>query len=101
MLELSNDIDEDAWIDDTIPHEFNYFSTYDDIFEYLGVHSKFPKSNEKFKVSDVLNEYAYFGQEINFHEVLQVQPLDEDEDLLPNIEDVPSLLPMKSDLTFP
>ena len=67
----------------------------------MGARYELPRSNEKCKASYVINEYAYFGQEINFYEVLQVQPLDEDEDLLPNIEDAPSLLSNKNDLIFP
>ena len=69
MVELSDDIDRDAWIDNSIPLEFDYFSTNDDLLEYLGTHSKLPKSNKKHEASYILNEYAYFGQEINFHEV--------------------------------
>ena len=92
MIELSNDIDEDTWIDNTIPLEFDCFSIDDDILEYLGVHSEFTKSNKKYKACYILNEYAYFGQEVNFHEVLQVQPFDVDEDTFPSMEELPSLL---------
>ena len=45
------------------------------------------RSNEKYKASYVLNEYAYFGQEVNFYKVLQVQPLDTHEDELPSMEE--------------
>lgn len=93
MIELSNDIDKDIWIDTTLPLAFYYFSIDDDLLEYLGAYFELPKSNKKCKASYVLNEYAYLGQEINFHEVLQVQPLDEDEESIPNIKDSPSLLP--------
>lgn len=47
LIELSNDIDVDTWIDDSIPLEFDCFSTYDDLLEYLGAHLELPKSNEK------------------------------------------------------
>ena len=40
----------------------------------------------KCKATYILNEYAYFGQEINFHEVLQVQPLDGAQDEVPSME---------------
>lgn len=72
MVELSDDIDENTWINHTLPLAFDYFSIDNDIIEHLGAHLEFPKSNEKCKASYVLNEYAYFGQEINFYEVLQV-----------------------------
>lgn len=39
MIELCDDIDEDLWIDDTIPIEFDYFATDDDMMEYMGAHS--------------------------------------------------------------
>ena len=51
MIELSNDIDEDTWIDNTLSLAFDYFSTDDDLIEYLRVHSKFLKSNKKCKAS--------------------------------------------------
>lgn len=60
LIELSNVIDEDLWIDHTIPLEFDYFNTDDDILEYLGGNSKLPKFNEKWKTSYILSEYAYF-----------------------------------------
>jgi len=43
MIELYDDIDEDLWIDDTIPLEFDYFSTYDDLLEYMGYIHNYPK----------------------------------------------------------
>jgi len=61
LIKLYNDIDEDLWINDTIPLEFDFFNTNDDILEYLGVHLELSKSNEKYKISYILNEYAYFG----------------------------------------
>lgn len=47
LLELLDDIDKDLWVDDTIPLEFIFLNSDDDIFEYLGAHSKLPKSNER------------------------------------------------------
>jgi len=38
LIELSNDIDEYLWIDDTIPLEFDCFNIDDDILEYMGAH---------------------------------------------------------------
>lgn len=70
MLKLVDEIDEETWIDHTLPLTFDCFSTDDDLVEYLGAHSKLSKSNEKCDASYVLNEYAYFGQEVNFHDVL-------------------------------
>jgi len=78
MIELSNEIDEDMWIDHSLTLTFDCFSTDDDLLEYLGAHSKFPKSKKKYHASYMLHEYAYFGQEVNFHDVLQVQPLEEE-----------------------
>jgi len=49
----------------------------------------------------MLHEYAYFGQEVNFHDMLQVQPLEEYDIADPTMEDLPSLLPIKKYLTFP
>ena len=43
MIELYDDIDEDLWIDDTIPLDFDYFSTYDDLLEYMGYIHNYPK----------------------------------------------------------
>jgi len=101
LIKLSNDIDRDLWIDDTIPLEFDCFSTGDEILEYLGPHSKLPKYNEKRKFSYVLNEYAYFGQEVNFNEVFQVQPETNDTNDIQGLEELPSLLQKKNDeLTF-
>jgi len=73
LIELSDDIGGDLWIDNTIPLEFDYFSTDNDILKYLGAHSELPKSNGKRKVSYILNEYAYFGQEVNFNEVMPLK----------------------------
>lgn len=39
MVELLDDIDEDIWIDNTLPLAFDYFNIYDDPLEYLGAHS--------------------------------------------------------------
>lgn len=100
LVELSDNIDIDTWIYNTIPIEFDYFSTNDDLLEYFGEHSKLLKSNEKYTIY-VLDEYDYFGQEINFNEVLQVQPLDVAEDEIPSMEELPSSLQKKEDLTFP
>lgn len=47
LVELSADIDEDIWIDHSLHLAFDYFSTDDNLLEYLGAHSKFSKSNEK------------------------------------------------------
>ena len=60
LIELSDDIDEDLWLNDTITLDIDCFSTDDDILEYMGAHSKLPRSNEKKKISYILNEYAYF-----------------------------------------
>lgn len=39
FIDLYNDIDEDLWINATIPLEFDYFNTDGHILEYLGAHS--------------------------------------------------------------
>ena len=67
----------------------------------MGAHLELPKSNEKCKATYVLNEYAYFGQEINFHEVWQVQPLDAAKDEILSMKELSSLLQKKEDLIFP
>jgi len=79
LTELFDDIYEDLWIDDTLQFEFDCFTIDDDILEYLGEHLEFPKSNEKQNASYVINEYAYFCQEIKFNKVFQVQPMDGDD----------------------
>ena len=101
LIELFDDIDEDLRLDDTTPLEFDCFSTDDDILEYLGAHSKLPKSNEKRKPNYILNEYAYFGQVVNFNEVFQVQQGDDDTGDIQGLEEFPSLLHKKDELTFP
>lgn len=60
MIEHFDDIDEYLWLGDTIPLDFDFFNINDDILEYFGAHSKWPKSNKKWKISYILNEYAYF-----------------------------------------
>lgn len=55
LIELYDDIDRDIWIDDTIPIQFDYFNTDDDILEYLGAHLKLTKSSDKRKASYILN----------------------------------------------
>lgn len=47
IVELSNDIDENTWIDHIISFAFDCFITNDDLHQYLGAHSKLHKSNEK------------------------------------------------------
>jgi len=42
MIELSNNIDEDMWIDLSLPMVFDYFSIDDDLLECLGAYSKLP-----------------------------------------------------------
>jgi len=69
----------------------------------MGAHSKLPKSNAKRKPNYILNQHGYFGYEIKFNEVFQVQQLDEQEDDdhdIPRLEDLPSLLQKKDKLTF-
>jgi len=70
VLKLVDEIDEETWIDHTFPLAFDYFNTKDDFIEYLGAHSELPKSNKKYDSPYVLNEYAYFDQEVDFHDVL-------------------------------
>jgi len=67
---LSNDINENIWTDHNFPLAFKFLTTDDDILEYLGANFEFLKSDEKLHTSYLLNKYAYFGQEINFHNVL-------------------------------
>ena len=66
-----------------------------------GAYYELPKSNEKYHASYLLNEYAYFVQEVNFHDVLQVQPLEEDEIATLTIEELPSSLQNKEYFIFP
>lgn len=101
MVEFSDDIDEEIWIDHSLPLAFDYFSIDDDFLEYLGAHFELPKSNEKHQASYMLNEYAYFHKEVNFYDVLQVQTLDANEITPPTMEDLPTLIQKKNDLTFP
>jgi len=35
LIKIYNDIDEDVWINNTIPLEFDYFNIDDDILEYM------------------------------------------------------------------
>ena len=70
IIKLSNNIDEDIWIDLILPLAFDYFTPNDDIVEYLGANFELPKSNKKYHVSYILNTYSYLGQEVNFHDVL-------------------------------
>lgn len=101
MIELSDEIDEDMWIDHSLPLAFNYFSTNYDLLEYLGAHLELLKSNEKCHASYMLHEYTYYSHEVNFHDVLQVQPLEEVEITDLTMEDLKLLLKIKKDLTFP
>lgn len=101
LIKLYDDMDRDIWIYDTILLEFDYFNTDDDILEYMGAYLELPKSNEKRQVSYVLNEYVYFGQEVNFNEVFQVQPKNNDINDIQGLEEFPSLLKKKDELTFP
>lgn len=70
VIELSNNIDENIWIDHRFPLAFDYFTNDDDILEYLGEIFELPKSNEKHHAPYLVNAYAYFGQEVNFHDEL-------------------------------
>lgn len=45
MIEIYDDIDEDFWIYDIILLEPNYFSTNDDLLEYVGAYLEILKSN--------------------------------------------------------
>lgn len=61
MIKLYDAIDEDLWIDDTIPLELHFFATNDDILEYMGAHLEFPKSNLKKKETMFLVNMGIFG----------------------------------------
>ena len=100
LIEFFYDIDKYQWINDTIPLEFDFFTINDDILKYLGAHLELSKSNEKRNKSYILNEYAYFGQEINFNEFFYVQPLDGDDNDIQGLEESPSLLQKKRSLHF-
>lgn len=47
-----------------------------------------------------MNEYAYFGQEVNFNEVFQVQPDDRKINNIHGLEELPFVLQKKEELTF-
>lgn len=72
----------------------------DDILEYLGTHSKLPNSRDKRQASYVLNKFAYFGQEVNFNDVLQIQSKDTNTNIINGLEELPSLLQKKEELIF-
>lgn len=99
LIDIFYDIDEDSWFYDTITLEFDYFNIDDNILEYLGVHFELPKLNEKRKASYILSEHGYFMQEVNFNEVFQVQKEDDDTSDIYGLDELPSLLKKKEDLT--
>lgn len=88
LIELCDDIDKDSWIDDTIPLEFDYFDTNNDLMEYMGAHFEFPKFNIKSQPNYVLSQHGYFGKEVNFNKVFQVQQANDEEI---EVHDIPGL----------